>query len=51
MAAAMLTDERCVIADTPTLRDVEIMSEIIKSMGAEVTEKLEENSVEIQKRR
>ncbi len=48
MAAAMLTDERCVIADTPALRDVEIMSEIIRSMGAEVTEKLEENIVEIE---
>lgn len=50
MAAAMLTDERCVIADTPALRDVEIMSEIIRSMGAEVTEKLEENIVEIETR-
>ena len=50
MAAAMLTDERCVIADTPALRDVEIMSEIIRSMGAEVTEKLEDNIVEIETR-
>ena len=50
MAAAMLTDERCVIADTPALRDVEIMSEIIRSMGAEVTEKLQENIVEIETR-
>ena len=50
MAATMLTDERCVIADTPALRDVEIMSEIIRSMGAQVTEKLEENIVEIETR-
>ena len=48
MAATMLTDERCVIADAPALRDVEIMSEIIRSMGADVTERLDDNIVEIE---
>ena len=48
MAATMLTDERCIIADAPALRDVEIMSEIIRSMGADVTERLDENIVEIE---
>lgn len=48
MAATMLTDQKCLIKDTPALRDVEIMSEIIRSMGAEVNEKLDENIVEIE---
>jgi len=36
MAAALLTREECVIRDTPDLKDVEIMTRIISSLGARV---------------
>lgn len=48
MAAALLTEEKCVIHDTPALRDVEIMRDILKSMGVSIEDKLNENIIEIQ---
>lgn len=33
MAASVLTDEKCVICDTPALRDVEVMCALIESVG------------------
>lgn len=36
MAAALLTDEMCEIHDVPNLRDVGVMSEVLRSLGAEV---------------
>ena len=47
MAAALLTEEKCVIHDTLALRDVEIMRDILKSMGVSIEDKLNENIIEI----
>lgn len=46
MAAAILAEEKCVIRDVPALRDVEVMKEILKSLGSEI-EELEESIIEI----
>lgn len=46
MAAAILAEEKCVIRDVPALRDVEVMKEILKSLGSEIKE-LEESILEI----
>ncbi len=46
MAAAILAEEKCVIRDVPALRDVEVMKEILKSLGSEIKE-LEESIIEI----
>lgn len=48
MAAALLTEEKCIIKETPALRDVDVMCELLKSFGANVTDKLNENIVEIE---
>lgn len=37
MAAAVLTEETCVLENVPNLRDVAVMSEILRSLGAAVT--------------
>ncbi len=47
MAASLLTEDECIIMDTPHLKDVEIMCELLKSMGAKVVDYLESNVVEI----
>lgn len=47
MAAALLTEEKCEIKDVPALRDVEVMCKLLKSLGASVEDKLEENTVNI----
>ena len=36
MAAALLTEERCVIRNAPNLSDVRFMGQILESLGAEV---------------
>ncbi len=36
MAAAVLTEEACVLENVPNLRDVAVMSEILRSLGADV---------------
>ena len=36
MAAAILTSDECVLKDVPALRDVGVMAEILRSLGAEV---------------
>ncbi len=46
MAAALLTEEECIIKDVPDLRDVAFMKEILMSLGSEV-ESLEENVLRI----
>ena len=48
MAAALLTEEKCIIKDTPALRDVDVLCKLLESFGAEVTSKLDENIVEIE---
>ena len=47
MAAALLTEEKCEIKDVPALRDVEVMCKLLKSLGASVEDRLEENTVNI----
>ena len=45
MAAALLTDDKCTIMETPALRDVDVMCRLLRSLGAEVNDKLDENIV------
>ena len=46
MAAAVLAEDKCVIRDVPALRDVEVMKEILASLGSEIKE-IEESVIEI----
>lgn len=46
MAAALLSEEECVIRDVPKLRDVALMKEILSSLGSEIKE-LEDNILSI----
>ncbi len=46
MAAALLSDEACIIDDVPHLRDVSLMKEILSSLGSKIEEK-GENSISI----
>ncbi|MCI6012005.1 MAG: UDP-N-acetylglucosamine 1-carboxyvinyltransferase [Firmicutes bacterium] len=46
MAAALLSEDKCVIRDVPQLRDVAFMKEILTSLGAEI-EEVEENTISI----
>ena len=48
MAAALLTEEKCIIKDAPALRDVEVMCKLLESLGASVKSDLENNTVDIQ---
>ena len=50
MAATLLTEEKCVIKDVPALRDVDVMCQLLESMGASVDKKLDQNTVEIEAR-
>jgi UDP-N-acetylglucosamine 1-carboxyvinyltransferase len=36
LAACLLTDQQCVLTNVPRIRDVEVMVELMKGMGAEV---------------
>ena len=46
MAAAILAEDKCIIRDVPDLRDVEVMKEILASLGSEIKE-IEESVLEI----
>ena len=48
MAAALLTEEKCIIKDAPALRDVEVMCRLLESLGATVESDLDNNVVDIQ---
>ena len=48
MAATLLTEEKCEIKDVPTLRDVDVMCDLLESLGAAVYKDLDANRVEIQ---
>ena len=50
MAATLLTEEKCEINDAPDLRDVDVMCRLLRSLGATVESRLDENMVEIQAR-
>ena len=45
MAAAILSDGKCEITDVPELRDVEVMCNLLRSIGATVTENYPENKI------
>ena len=47
MAATLLTEEKCEISDTPALRDVEVMCDLLENLGCSVNKNLEQNTVEI----
>lgn len=47
LAATILCDEECIIDEAPDLKDVEIMCEILRSLGGEVKEELNENRIKI----
>jgi UDP-N-acetylglucosamine 1-carboxyvinyltransferase len=47
MAAALLAEEKCVISDVPALRDVEVLKELLGSLGSKVN-KIDENVLEIE---
>ena len=47
MAATLLTEEKCEIKDVPALRDVDVMCQLLESLGASVDKRLDENVVEI----
>ena len=38
LAAALLSEDKCVIRDVPHLRDVSLMKELLVSLGSEITE-------------
>lgn len=48
MAAALLTEEKCIIKDVPALRDVEVMCKLLESLGASVDKDLDNNRVNIE---
>lgn len=48
MAASLLTDEKCIIKDTPALRDVDVMCSILQKIGGNVCFDKENNQVEIE---
>ena len=48
MAAALLTEEKCVIKDVPALRDVDVMCRLLESLGANVEKDLDNNRVNIE---
>ena len=47
MAAALLTEEKCEIKDVPALRDVEVMCQLLESLGARVESDLDHNRVTV----
>ena len=48
LAATLLTEDKCIIKETPALRDVNFMCKILESFGAEITDKIDENIVEVE---
>jgi len=46
MASALLAEDKCVLRDVPALRDVEVITEILKSLGSQI-KPLEESVIEI----
>ena len=47
MAAALLSEDKCTILDVPALRDVEVMCQILESVGASVEKNYEEGRITI----
>ncbi len=47
MAATLLCEEQCVIIDTPRLRDVDVMCNMLRRIGADVVEDYDNNKLYI----
>lgn len=47
MAATLLTEDECIIKDVPALRDVDVMCNLLESLGATVNKNLDNNEVKI----
>ncbi len=47
MAATLLSDDKCIILDAPDLRDVDVMCDILRSLGANVEADLNENKITV----
>ena len=47
LAATLLTEEECIIKDAPALRDVDVMCDLLRSLGAAVESNLEYNEVKV----
>ena len=47
LAATLLTEDECIIKDAPALRDVEVMSDLLRSLGAKVETDLDNNVVKV----
>src|SRR6476660_5292947 len=47
MAAALLTDEPCVIENVPVLRDIFVMADLLRHLGAEVEFDTEQHRVRV----
>ena len=47
LAATLLTEDECIIKDAPALRDVEVMSDLLRSLGAKVDTDLDNNVVKV----
>ena len=47
LAATLLTEEECIIQDAPALRDVEVMNQLLMSLGAKVESDLDNNIVKV----
>ena len=47
LAATLLTDEECIIKDAPALRDVDVMCDLLTSLGAAVESDLDNNVVKV----
>jgi UDP-N-acetylglucosamine 1-carboxyvinyltransferase len=50
MAAALLTDEPCVIENVPVLRDIFVMADLLRHLGAEVEFDTEQHRVRVHAR-
>ena len=48
LAAALLSEQRCEIYDVPALKDVDIMCDMLRELGADVNEDLDANQVFIE---
>ena len=46
MAASILANDTCILEDIPNLRDVEVMSEVLKSLGSDVSD-IKNGTIEI----
>ena len=51
IAAALLSDGKCEITDVPALRDVDVMCDLLRSLGADVDKNYDQNTLQIETRK